>query len=152
MRALSRILGLTFLSVLAGSAANAQQQKSVTGGELVQRGEALARAGDCIACHTAPEGRTFAGGRAMPTPFGTLFSSNITPDRDTGIGKWSADDFYITMHRGRFPDGGLIYPAMPFASYTKVTRADSDAIFAYLKSIPPVSRLASVSVSPTTSS
>ena len=110
------------------------------GNDIVKRGEYLARAGDCIACHTAPEGRTFAGGRAMPTPFGTLYSSNITPDRETGIGKWTAEDFYIAMHRGRFPDGGLIYPAMPFASYTKVTRADSDAIFAYLKSIPPVNQ------------
>jgi len=108
--------------------------------DVVKRGEYLARAGDCIACHTAPEGNIFAGGRAMPTPFGTLYSSNITPDRDTGIGNWNADDFYATMHKGRFPDGGLIYPAMPFASYTKVTRDDSDAIFAYLKSIPPVNQ------------
>jgi mono/diheme cytochrome c family protein len=76
----------------------------------------------------------------MPTPFGTLYSSNITPDPEYGIGKWTADDFYKTMHSGRFPDGGLIYPAMPFASYTKITRADSDAIFAYLKSVPPVNQ------------
>ena len=69
----------------------------------------------------------------MPTPFGTLYSSNITPDRETGIGTWSADQFYGAMHTGRFPDGGLMYPAMPFGSYTKVTRADSDAIFAYLR-------------------
>jgi mono/diheme cytochrome c family protein len=102
------------------------------------RGEYLARAGDCTACHTAPEGKLFAGGRAMPTPFGTLYTSNITPDPETGIGQWSSDDFYKTMHEGRFPDGGLLYPAMPFASYTKVTRADSDAIYAYLRSIPPV--------------
>jgi mono/diheme cytochrome c family protein len=74
----------------------------------------------------------------MPTPFGTIYSSNITPDPETGIGGWSADDFYGVMHTGRFPDGGLIYPAMPFGSYTKVTRADSDAIFAYLRSVPPV--------------
>jgi hypothetical protein len=99
------------------------------------RGEYLARAGDCVACHTAAEGPVFAGSRAMSTPFGTIYSTNITPDRETGIGKWSADDFYSTMHNGRFPDGGLIYPVMPFASYTKVTRADCDAIFAYLKSI-----------------
>ena len=105
---------------------------------LIAKGEYLARAGDCLACHTAPEGKLFAGGRAMPTPFGTLYTSNITPDPETGIGKWNADDFYKTMHSGRFPDGALIYPAMPFASYTKVTRTDSDAIFAYLKSIPPV--------------
>jgi len=74
----------------------------------------------------------------MPTPFGTLYTSNITPDRETGIGTWTADQFYGTMHSGRFPDGGLIYPAMPFGSYTKVTREDSDAIFAYLRSTPPV--------------
>ena len=76
----------------------------------------------------------------MPTPFGTLYTSNITPDVETGIGKWTADQFYTTMHTGRFPNGGLLYPAMPFASYTKVTRADSDAIFAYLKSVPPVNQ------------
>ena len=74
----------------------------------------------------------------MPTPFGTLYTSNITPDPQTGIGKWTADQFYPMMHNGRFPDGGLLYPAMPFASYTKVTREDSDAIYAYLRSIPPV--------------
>jgi mono/diheme cytochrome c family protein len=107
----------------------------------VAKGEYLARAGDCIACHTMPEGALFAGGRPMPTPFGTLYSSNITPDRETGIGGWSADQFYGTMHTGRFPDGGLLYPAMPFGSYTKVTREDSDAIFAYLRSVPPVHQL-----------
>lgn len=126
--------------VILASLAGAPGAWAQTRNDVVARGEYLARAGDCIACHTAPEGRVFAGGRAMPTPFGTLYTSNITPDRNTGIGKWSADDFYKTMHSGRFPDGGLIYPAMPFASYTKVTRADSDAIFAYLRSIPPVNQ------------
>ena len=105
---------------------------------LITKGEYLARAGDCIACHTKPEDALFAGGRPMPTPFGTIYTSNITPDPETGIGTWSADQFYGTMHTGRFPDGGLIYPAMPFGSYTKVTREDSDAIFAYLRSVPPV--------------
>jgi mono/diheme cytochrome c family protein len=105
---------------------------------LVAKGEYLARAGDCIACHTNPGSGLFAGGRAMPTPFGTLYSSNITPDRATGIGSWNSDDFYGTMHTGRFPDGGLLYPAMPFGSYTKVTREDCDAIFAYLRSVPAV--------------
>lgn len=129
-------LSITLLALAALTTAAQAQDKS----DIIARGEYLARAGDCTACHTAPEGRLFAGGRAMPTPFGTLYTSNITPDPDTGIGKWSADDFYKTMHSGRFPDGGLIYPAMPFASYTKVTRADSDAIFAYLRSIAPVSQ------------
>jgi len=104
----------------------------------IAEGEYLARAGDCIACHTVPDGALFAGGLPMLTPFGTLYSSNISPDPETGIGKWSADDFYRTMHQGRFPDGGLIYPAMPFPSYTKVTRKDCDAIYAYLRSVPPV--------------
>src|SRR6202045_998526 len=107
---------------------------------LIAKGEYLARAGDCIACHTAREGKIFAGGLPMETPFGTLYTSNITPDPQTGIGTWTSDQFFTTMHNGRFPDGGLLYPAMPFASYTKVTRADSDAIFAYLKTIPPVNQ------------
>ncbi len=104
----------------------------------VERGKYLAQAGDCIACHTIPGTRIFSGNRPMPTPFGTLYSPNITPDRETGIGKWNADEFYKMMHTGRGRDGSLLYPAMPFASYTKVTRPDSDAIFAYLKSVPPV--------------
>jgi len=140
MKYRSWLPGLLLLSLLSGPAAQGQENRGRAGDNNVQRGEYLARAGDCIACHTAPEGRIFAGGLAMPTPFGTLYSSNITPDAETGIGKWSADDFYRTLHNGRFPDGGLIYPAMPFASYTKVTRADSDAIFAYLKTIPPVNQ------------
>ena len=106
--------------------------------QIIDRGEYLARAGDCIACHTAPTGRQFAGGRAMPTPFGDLFVPNITPDDDAGIGLWTADDFYRMMRTGVSRDGTLLYPAMPFASYTKVTRADSDAIYAYLMSVAPV--------------
>ena len=136
----ARLFGFLLLPLLAVSATHAQQKIAAGPSEIVKRGEYLARAGDCIACHTAPEGRTFAGGRAMPTPFGTLYSSNITSDRETGIGKWTATDFYMTMHRGRFPDGGLIYPAMPFASYTKITLEDSNAIFAYLRSLPPVNQ------------
>nr|WP_229429533.1 MULTISPECIES: c-type cytochrome [unclassified Massilia] len=109
---------------------------------LVERGKYLAQAGDCIACHTVPGGKIFSGNRPMPTPFGTLYAPNITPDPQTGIGKWTADDFFKMMRTGRSRNGELLYPAMPFASYTKVTRADSDAIFAYLRSVPPV-RLAS---------
>jgi mono/diheme cytochrome c family protein len=119
-------------------AAVAQQATPADDASILAKGEYLARAGDCIACHTAPEGKLFAGGLAMKTPFGTLYTSNITPDPQTGIGTWTSDQFYSMMHNGRFPDGGLVYPAMPFASYTKVMRADSDAICAYLKSIAPV--------------
>ncbi len=106
--------------------------------QIIDRGEYLARAGDCVACHTVPNGAMFAGGRAMATPFGNLYVPNITPDDDTGIGLWNANDFYRMMHTGVGKDGTLLYPAMPFASYTQVTRADSDAIFAYLMSVPPV--------------
>jgi mono/diheme cytochrome c family protein len=108
------------------------------GNDVISRGEYLARAGDCVACHTAAGGALFAGGRAMPTPFGSLFTSNITPDDETGIGRWTPDDFYRMLHTGRSRDGALLYPAMPFANYTKVTRADSDAMYAYLMSVPPV--------------
>ena len=106
----------------------------------IQRGEYLARAGDCIACHTTRGGEPFAGGLAMATRFGTLFTPNITPDRETGIGKWSADDFWQAMHFGRMPGGQPYYPAFPYNNYTRVSRADVDAIFAYLKSIKPVRR------------
>ncbi|GLQ91101.1 c-type cytochrome [Dyella acidisoli] len=104
----------------------------------IAKGEYLARAGDCIACHSDPGNKPFAGGRAMATPFGTLYSPNISPDSTTGLGAWTADEFYTMMHSGRTRSGALLYPAMPFASYTKVTRADADAIFAYLKNVPPV--------------
>ena len=106
--------------------------------EAITRGEYLARAGDCVACHSEPNGKPFAGGRAMPTPFGSLFVPNITPDDETGIGLWNADEFYRMLHTGVSRDGTLLYPAMPFASYTKVTRADSDAIFNFLQSVTPV--------------
>jgi mono/diheme cytochrome c family protein len=106
--------------------------------QTLNRGEYLARAGDCIACHTAPGGQKFAGGRAMATPFGNLYVPNITPDDENGIGQWSAEEFYRMLHTGISRDGTLLYPAMPFASYTKVTRADSDAMYAYLMSVPPV--------------
>jgi len=106
--------------------------------QVLLRGEYLARAGDCVACHTEPNGRPFAGGRPMPTPFGALYVPNITPDDETGIGQWSSDEFYQMMHTGVGRDGRLLYPAMPFASYTKVTREDCDAIYAYLMSVEPV--------------
>ena len=106
--------------------------------QTIVRGEYLARAGDCVACHSSANGKPFAGGRAMPTPFGNLFVPNITPDDETGIGRWTANDFYRMMHTGVSRDGTLMYPAMPFASYTKVTREDSDALHAYLMSVAPV--------------
>lgn len=103
----------------------------------IARGAYLARAGDCMACHTARGGAPYAGGRALQTPFGALYAPNITPDRATGIGNWSADDFWRALHNGKSRDGRLLYPAFPYTNYTKVSRADADALFAYLRSLPP---------------
>ena len=105
---------------------------------LIARGAYLARAGDCMACHTARGGAQYAGGRAIRTPFGTIYAPNITPDKDTGIGNWSADDFWHALHDGKSKEGKLLYPAFPFPNYTKVTRADADALHAYFQSLPPV--------------
>jgi mono/diheme cytochrome c family protein len=103
-------------------------------------GEYLVRAGNCFSCHTVRDGQPYAGGRAIRTPYGTLYSSNITPDPQTGIGKWSAEDFWRALHEGKSKDGSLLYPAFPYPNYTKVTRDDADAMYAYLKTIPPVSQ------------
>lgn len=91
-----------------------------------------------MSCHTARGGEPYAGGRVVPTPFGNIYTSNLTPDAETGIGKWNNADFWRAMHDGKSKDGSLLYPAFPYTNYTKVTRADSDAIFAYLKTVPTV--------------
>jgi mono/diheme cytochrome c family protein len=106
----------------------------------VARGEYLVRAGNCMACHTERGGAPFAGGRAIDTPFGTVYAGNLTPDKATGIGDWSAGDFWRALHNGRSKDGRLLYPAFPYPNYTLVTRADADAIYAYLRSLRPVAR------------
>ena len=105
---------------------------------LVERGEYLASAADCAACHTAEGGAPYAGGRAFVLPFGTLYSTNITPDKETGIGNYSDADFLNAVHKGLGRDHTKLYPAMPFASYTYMTDADAGAIKAYLFSLKPV--------------
>lgn len=105
---------------------------------LVAQGEYLARAGNCMSCHTQQGGPAFAGGRAIDTPFGAVYAPNLTPDDATGLGQWSAAQFWRAMHNGRARDGRLLYPAFPYPSYTSITRADSDAIYAYLRSLPAV--------------
>lgn len=105
---------------------------------VIERGAYLARVGSCMACHTARGGPPYAGGRGIETPFGTVFSGNLTADKTTGIGQWNASDFWRALHHGRARDGRLLYPAFPYTSYTQVTRADSDALFAYLGSLPAV--------------
>ena len=106
--------------------------------ELIARGAYLARAGNCMACHTTRGGEPYAGGRAIETPFGAVYTSNLTPDEQSGIGSWSAAHFWRAMHNGRSKDGRLLYPAFPYTSYTEVTRDDSDALFSYLRSLPAV--------------
>ena len=103
---------------------------------LVERGQYLARAADCEACHTVKGGEPFTGGLAFNLPFGTLYSPNITPDRDTGIGNWSDADFLNALHKGVTPDGMRLYPAFPYPAYTMISDADALAIKAFLFSLP----------------
>ena len=109
---------------------------------LVERGAYLARVGNCAACHTARGGLPYAGGRPLATPFGTVFAGNLTPDADTGLGRWSSDAFWRAMHQGQSRDGRLLVPAFPYDSTTRVTREDSDALHAFLMSLPPVNQAA----------
>ena len=104
--------------------------------QVLARGEYLARAGDCTACHTSRDGAPFAGGVPIETPFGTIYGTNITPDKQHGIGRWTSADFYRALHDGIAP-GHPLYPAMPYTTYRGMTREDSDAIFAYLQSLRP---------------
>lgn len=123
-----------------GPAAEAAPVPAASRPEQQARGAYLARAGNCTGCHTAQGGQPYAGGRNLPTPFGTFFTPNITPDPETGIGRWSAQDFWRALHDGKSRDDRPLYPTFPYTEYTKVTRDDSDAIFAYLQTLPPVSQ------------
>ncbi|AGU51863.1 putative alcohol dehydrogenase, cytochrome c subunit [Variovorax paradoxus B4] len=105
--------------------------------QLIERGRYLALAGNCAGCHTTRGGQPYAGGLPIETPFGTVYSSNLTPDAQNGIGSWSSAHFWRAMHNGRSKDGRLLYPAFPYPNFTQVTREDSDAIYAYLRSVPP---------------
>jgi mono/diheme cytochrome c family protein len=106
--------------------------------DVVARGKYLAEAADCAACHTAPGGAPFAGGLPMPSGFGTIYATNITPDPDDGIGRWSAEDFWRALHDGVRRDGEQLYPAMPYTSYRGMTRADVEAIYAYVMQLLPM--------------
>ena len=108
--------------------------------DIVKRGEYLAKAADCMVCHTAPGGEDYAGGLAFPAPSGSLYSTNITADKDTGIGNYSDQDFLDAVRRGIRKDGARLYPAMPYTSYTLMTDADVLAVKAYLFSLPAVRR------------
>ena len=105
--------------------------------QQVERGRYLALAGNCAGCHTTRGGQPYAGGLPLETPFGTIYSSNLTSDAKAGIGSWSSAHFWRAMHNGRSKDGRLLYPAFPYPNFTKVTREDSDAIYAYLRTVAP---------------
>lgn len=130
--------GLRTDAAIDGDAAVPRIAADVT--DPVQRGAYLARAANCRGCHTARGGEPYAGGREIPTPFGTFHAPNITPDARTGIGEWSAADFWHALHDGLGPDGAPLYPAFPYTHYTRLDRRDSDALFAYLRSLPPMER------------
>ena len=106
--------------------------------DTLARGEYLVRAGNCMACHTSRGGAPLAGGRAIDTPFGAVYSSNLTPDPDTGLGGWQSQDFWHALHHGRSRNGRLLAPAFPYEHTSVITREDSDAMFAWLQSRPPV--------------
>ena len=112
----------------------------VPSAQQVAQGAYLARAGNCMSCHTVPGQTPFAGGRAMETPFGKVYASNLTPDDATGLGRWNAQHFWRALHHGRSYDGRLLAPAFPYNHTSLVTRADADALWAYFKSLAPVTQ------------
>ena len=128
------LLGLFGLSLTIAVPAQAQGTTYTT----IERGRYLVNAGDCASCHTDQGGQAYAGGLAIPTPFGIIYSTNITPDRVTGIGNWSEEDFYRAMHNGIRRDGKHLYPAFPYPWFTKVSRDDVSAIKAFLNTLTPV--------------
>ncbi len=135
---LATLGGFLFLGLLGNGACAAEPVADAT---QIKRGEYIAQLGDCVACHTASNGALMAGGRELATPFGTVYSTNITPDAETGIGAYSFEQFDRAMRRGVSADGHNLYPAMPYPSYAKVTEEDMRALYSYLEhGLTPVNR------------
>lgn len=132
------VAALVWLNLRGDPPAATADAAPADGAALRDRGAYLARAGNCQDCHTPRGGAPYSGGRGIPTPFGTVYSSNLTPDPQTGLGAWTAADFRRALHNGRSRDGRLLYPAFPYDAYTLISDADADALFAYLRSLPPV--------------
>ncbi|HVE08975.1 MAG TPA: cytochrome c [Paraburkholderia sp.] len=132
-------LGAALMVGLSSTASYAQPATGAADQALVARGEYLAKAGDCVACHSAPRGKPFAGGLPMTTPMGRIYTTNITPDTDTGIGSYTQQDFNRAVREGVAKDGHNLYPAMPYPSYAKVNDADMQALYAYfMHGVAPV--------------
>jgi len=142
-RALAGLVGLSFVLAAAlwwlnvrGDGDMQAAPVAVNRATLIERGAYLARAGNCQDCHTPRGAAPYSGGRGIPTPFGTVYSSNLTPDAATGIGAWTAAEFRRALHNGRSRDGRLLYPAFPYDNYTRIGAEDADALFAFLRSLP----------------
>jgi mono/diheme cytochrome c family protein len=135
MRAILSILFLCAASNCGPAVAQASSQAAA-------RGKALVEAADCASCHTADPAKPFAGGKRIDTPFGAIYSSNLTPDRETGLGAWSEEDFRRALREGVAPGGKRYYPAFPYPYFSKLTRADILAIYAYLATLAPIHNVA----------
>ena len=137
------LLAVAWLVTLAlGKAGGSRMPTVPADTELLARGAYVEKLADCGACHTAPGGREFAGGLPIPTPIGKIYSSNITPDQATGIGRYTLDDFERAVRRGIRPDGTSLYPAMPFPSYARISTPDLQALYVYFtRSVAPISQL-----------
>jgi mono/diheme cytochrome c family protein len=121
-----------------GARDNASIASALKDPAVIAEGQYLAMVGDCMSCHTAQGGQPYAGGRMLPTPFGNIPAPNLTPDDETGLGQWQFDDFWRALHSGVGHEGELLYPAFSYTSFTKVTRKDALAIYAYLRSLTPI--------------
>lgn len=127
------------IPLLAGGALLTASQAFADDDDTVERGAYLARAGDCVACHTAPDGKAFAGGLGIESPFGTIYSTNITPDDDNGIGGYTEAQFAAALRDGKRADGANLYPAMPYPAYANLTDEDVHALYAYfMQGVEPV--------------
>lgn len=124
-----------------GAGAGAGAAAGNADAQMIKRGEYLSRAGDCIACHTAGGGKPFAGGLGIASPLGTIYSTNITPDKDTGIGNYTLEDFDRALREGKARDGHSLYPAMPYTAYANVTPDDINALYTYfMHGVTPVNQ------------
>lgn len=137
------LIALITVLLIAGAAFvvafnHLDESPAATGPGDAQRGATLATVGHCAGCHTARGGAPYAGGRALATPFGTVYATNLTPDANTGIGRWSDTDFWRALHNGRAADGRWLVPACPYPNFTQVSRDDVRDLFAYLRSVPAV--------------
>ncbi len=127
-----RLTWLVLALALAATVASADDAGSI------DRGRYLAIAGNCVSCHTRPGGEAFAGGLALQTPLGALYTTNITPDPDTGIGRWSLDDFRRAMREGIAADGSYLFPAFPYTAYTRMGDTEIADLYAWLSTLAPV--------------